>query len=121
MIHQYFYQLLTVVRSDTPCYCALHVKHMPKGCVCIHMTSFSLGYRQEAVSLVDAFDLPDQVLNSALGWYDSDVYSAHICMSGQRELPVTSQRCIQYTGIAGGVKSEVHTIYRYCRWCDNKL
>ena len=30
--------------------------------------------RREAVPLVDAFDLPDEILNSALGRYDGDVY-----------------------------------------------
>ena len=30
--------------------------------------------RREAVPLVDAFDIPDAVLNSALGRYDGDVY-----------------------------------------------
>ena len=30
--------------------------------------------RQEAVPLVDAFDIPDTVLNSALGCYDGNVY-----------------------------------------------
>ena len=29
---------------------------------------------QEAVPLVDAFDFHDQILNSALGRYDGDVY-----------------------------------------------
>ena len=31
-------------------------------------------YTQEAVPLVDAFDFHDQILNSALGRYDGDVY-----------------------------------------------
>lgn len=31
--------------------------------------------RKEAVPLVDAFDFPDKVLNSALGRYDGDVYN----------------------------------------------
>ena len=31
--------------------------------------------RKEAVPLVDAFDFPDGVLNSALGRYDGDVYN----------------------------------------------
>ena len=31
--------------------------------------------RREAVPLVDAFDIPDGVLNSALGRYDGDVYT----------------------------------------------
>ena len=31
--------------------------------------------RREAVPLVDAFDIPDKVLNSALGRYDGDVYN----------------------------------------------
>ena len=30
--------------------------------------------RREAVPLVDAFDIPDEMLNSALGRYDGDVY-----------------------------------------------
>ena len=30
--------------------------------------------RREAIPLVDAFDIPDAVLNSALGRYDGDVY-----------------------------------------------
>ena len=30
--------------------------------------------RREAVPLVDAFDIPDAVLNSAQGRYDGDVY-----------------------------------------------
>ena len=33
--------------------------------------------RREAVPLVDAFDFPDPMLNSALGRYDGDVY-AHL-------------------------------------------
>ena len=32
-------------------------------------------HRKEAVPLVDAFDIPDDVLNSALGRYDGDVYT----------------------------------------------
>ena len=36
--------------------------------------SLSLSLRQEAIPLVDAFDIPDDVLNSALGRYDGDVY-----------------------------------------------
>ena len=35
-------------------------------CVC--------SFRQEAVPLVDAFDFPDAVLNSALGRYDGNVH-----------------------------------------------
>ncbi len=31
--------------------------------------------RKEAIPLVDAFDFPDKVLNSALGRYDGDVYN----------------------------------------------
>lgn len=31
--------------------------------------------RKEAVPLVDAFEFPDVVLNSALGRYDGDVYN----------------------------------------------
>ena len=31
--------------------------------------------RHEAVPLVDAFDIPDAVLNSSLGRYDGDVYT----------------------------------------------
>ncbi len=31
--------------------------------------------RREAVPLVDAFDIPDPVLNSVLGRYDGDVYT----------------------------------------------
>jgi acyl-CoA oxidase len=31
--------------------------------------------RREAIPLVDAFDFPDSVLNSALGRYDGDVYN----------------------------------------------
>jgi len=31
--------------------------------------------RKEAVPLVDAFDLPDEILNSVLGRYDGDVYT----------------------------------------------
>ena len=31
--------------------------------------------RKEAVPLVDAFSFPDEVLNSALGRYDGDVYT----------------------------------------------
>ncbi len=31
--------------------------------------------RKEAVPLVDAFDYPDRILNSALGRYDGDVYT----------------------------------------------
>jgi len=32
--------------------------------------------RPEAVTLVDAFDFPDHVLNSAVGRYDGNVYEA---------------------------------------------
>ena len=31
--------------------------------------------RKEAVPLVDAFDIPDEILNSVLGRYDGDVYT----------------------------------------------
>lgn len=31
--------------------------------------------RREAVPLVDAFDIPDEILNSVLGRYDGDVYT----------------------------------------------
>ncbi len=31
--------------------------------------------RREAVPLVDAFSYPDEILNSALGRYDGDVYT----------------------------------------------
>ena len=31
--------------------------------------------RREAIPLVDAFDVPDEILNSALGRYDGDVYT----------------------------------------------
>lgn len=31
--------------------------------------------RREAIPLVDAFDIPDGVLSSALGRYDGDVYN----------------------------------------------
>ena len=31
--------------------------------------------RREAVPLVDAFDIPDGILNSVLGRYDGDVYT----------------------------------------------
>ena len=31
--------------------------------------------RREAVALVDAFDIPDHVLNSVLGRHDGDVYT----------------------------------------------
>ena len=31
--------------------------------------------RKECVSLVDAFDIPDGILNSVLGRYDGDVYT----------------------------------------------
>lgn len=39
--------------------------------------------RKEAVPLVDAFDFPDGVLNSALGRYDGDVYN-HLFQWAQR-------------------------------------
>ena len=39
--------------------------------------------RREAVPLVDAFDLPDVALNSALGRYDGDVYT-HLYQWAQR-------------------------------------
>ena len=32
-------------------------------------------YRREAIPLVDAFDIPDEILNSCLGSYDGDVYT----------------------------------------------
>lgn len=31
--------------------------------------------RKEAVPLVDAFDIPDEILNSVLGRYDGNVYT----------------------------------------------
>ena len=31
--------------------------------------------RREALPLVDAFDVPDEILNSILGRYDGDVYT----------------------------------------------
>lgn len=37
--------------------------------------SLLLVVRREAVPLVDAFDYPDQNLNSILGRYDGDVYT----------------------------------------------
>ncbi|XP_064382734.1 peroxisomal acyl-coenzyme A oxidase 1-like isoform X1 [Halichondria panicea] len=39
--------------------------------------------RKEAVPLVDAFDFPDEILNSALGRYDGDVYT-HLYKWAQR-------------------------------------
>lgn len=39
--------------------------------------------RKEAVPLVDAFDIPDEILNSALGRYDGDVYT-HLYLWAQR-------------------------------------
>ena len=36
---------------------------------------FAFFNRQEAVPLVDAFDIPDEILNSCLGSYDGDVYN----------------------------------------------
>ena len=39
--------------------------------------------RREAVPLVDAFDVPDEILNSALGRYDGDVYT-HLYEWAQR-------------------------------------
>lgn len=39
--------------------------------------------RKEAVPLVDAFDVPDEILNSALGRYDGDVYT-HLYQWAQR-------------------------------------
>ena len=39
--------------------------------------------RREAVPLVDAFDVPDEILNSALGRYDGDVYT-HLYRWAQR-------------------------------------
>ncbi len=39
--------------------------------------------RKEAVPLVDAFDFPDEILNSALGRYDGDVYT-HLYQWAQR-------------------------------------
>ena len=41
---------------------------------CGHEVVCVPSYRREAVPLVDAFDIPDAVLNSALGRYDGDVY-----------------------------------------------
>ena len=52
-------------------------------CRCVHVVSYKSCiilwggggfYRKEAVPLVDAFDIPDGQLNSALGRYDGDVY-----------------------------------------------
>ena len=39
--------------------------------------------RREGVPLVDAFDVPDEILNSALGRYDGDVYT-HLYQWAQR-------------------------------------
>ena len=39
--------------------------------------------RREAIPLVDAFDVPDEILNSALGRYDGDVYT-HLYQWAQR-------------------------------------
>ncbi len=39
--------------------------------------------RKETVPLVDAFDFPDEILNSALGRYDGDVYT-HLYQWAQR-------------------------------------
>ena len=38
------------------------------------MLNMPLYCRPEAVPLVDAFDIHDKILNSALGRYDGDVY-----------------------------------------------
>ena len=43
-------------------------RHYPK------VSVFVLLYRPEAVSLVDAFDWHESVLNSTLGRYDGNVY-----------------------------------------------
>ena len=66
------------------------------------MTYFSLGYRHEAVPLVDAFDLPDQVLNSALGRYDGDVYT-HLYEWAKGAPRNKSEVNTNYTSIAAGV------------------
>ena len=38
-------------------------------------TSITILHRREAVLLVDAFDIRDEILNSVLGRYDGDVYT----------------------------------------------
>ena len=43
--------------------------------ICDFFFSIPAGFRHEAVSLVDAFDYPDAILNSCLGRYDGDVYT----------------------------------------------
>ncbi len=49
--------------------------------------------RKEAVSLVDAFDFPDETLNSALGRYDGDVYT-HLYQWAQRAPRNKKKVCI---------------------------
>ena len=48
-----------------------------------HLYSLLAEVRKEAVPLVDAFDVPDEILNSALGRYDGDVYT-HLYQWAQR-------------------------------------
>ena len=48
--------------------------------------------RNNAVALVDAFDIPDFVLNSALGRYDGNVYEALFEYAKQSKLNQTEVR-----------------------------
>ncbi len=48
--------------------------------------------RREAVPLVDAFDYPDEMLNSALGRYDGDVYT-HLYNWAQQDPRNKKQVC----------------------------
>ena len=51
--------------------------------------------RREAVPLVDAFDIPDELLNSALGRYDGNVYQ-HLYEWAQRAPRNKKKVCLFY-------------------------
>ena len=50
--------------------------------------------RKEAVPLVDAFDIPDKILNSVLGRYDGDVYT-HLYQWAQKA-PRNKKKVLSY-------------------------
>ncbi len=51
----------------------------------MHVRLLKLQIRPDAVALVDAWGLPDELLNSALGSYDGDVYNRLYTMAKERE------------------------------------
>ncbi len=68
--------------------------------------------RNEAVPLVDAFDFPDEILNSALGRYDGDVYT-HLYQWAQRAPRNKKKVCLSCKKYlhANHCLPQVHDVY----------